>query len=167
MHHAEIPHERPETAIDPDVDLAVPAQRRELAAHPTVLLAIAVGGALGSAARYGLSLALPHDAGRGVPWATLVTNAVGCLAIGVLMVVITEWLTPHVLLRPFLGVGVLGGFTTFSTYAVELRTMFARGALGPALLYLVLTLAAALAGVTAGSALARQWRPAAARRSAT
>ena len=81
-----------------------------------MLAAVAVGGSAGSAARYEVALLLPHDAGTGVPWATLAVNAVGCLLIGVLIVLVEG---RHPLLRPLLGVGVLGGFTTFSTYAVD------------------------------------------------
>jgi CrcB protein len=83
-----------------------------------VLLAIGAGGALGSLARYGLSEAIPHPRG-GFAVATLITNVVGCLLIGVLMGVLTTMARPHRLLRPFLGVGILGGFTTFSTYVID------------------------------------------------
>jgi CrcB protein len=83
-----------------------------------VLAVIAVGGALGSVARYGLSVAIPHARGD-FAVSTLVINVVGCLLIGVLMGVLTSMSEPHRLLRPFLGVGILGGFTTFSTYVVD------------------------------------------------
>ncbi|MBW0115138.1 fluoride efflux transporter FluC, partial [Pseudonocardia abyssalis] len=107
-------------AVDPDVDLHVPAQRAELAAPARwrVLAAIAVGGVIGAQARYVLGMVLPHRAG-GFPWATLLTNVSGCLLIGVLMVLVTERYRAHPLARPLLGVGVLGGYTTFSTYTVE------------------------------------------------
>ena len=74
---------------------------------------VAAGGALGSAARYGLAQAWPTPP-QGFPWATFVTNVVGCLAIGLLLGVHRS---PAV--RAFVGTGLLGGFTTFSTYAVE------------------------------------------------
>lgn len=83
-----------------------------------ILGVIAAGGALGSVARYGLSVAIPHARGD-FAVSTLVINVVGCLLIGVLMGVITAMSEPHRLLRPFLGVGILGGFTTFSTYVVD------------------------------------------------
>ena len=117
---ADIPHD-PERVrgIDPDVDTGVPKQRRELAGHPLeVLGAIAVGGPIGTEARYGIGLVWPHSS-SGWPWATLLINLSGCLLIGVLMVVITELVEPHRLARPFLGVGILGGYTTFSTYTVD------------------------------------------------
>lgn len=67
-----------------------------------VLAAISAGGALGAAARYGLSVAWPHRPGT-FPWATFVTNVSGCLLIGVLMVLVTQVWAAHRLLRPFSG----------------------------------------------------------------
>lgn len=119
-----------------------------------MLGSIAVGGVLGALARYGLGVALPHHAGEW-PVATLVINASGCLLIGVLMVVITELTRPHPLVRPLLGVGVLGGYTTFSTYSTDLVLLWHAGREGAALAYLVVTPIAALAAVWAGTALTR------------
>ena len=114
------PQDADQYVVDPDVDVADPVERPE-AAGPrlhAVLGAIAVGGVVGAEARYGLGVLLPHRADEW-PWATLLTNVSGCLLIGVLMVVIVERIRPHPLVRPLLGVGVLGGYTTFSTYAVD------------------------------------------------
>jgi fluoride exporter len=119
-----------------------------------VLAVIAAGGAIGSVARYGLAVAIPHHATQ-FPWATFIANVVGCFAIGVLMVVVTDVLPGHRLLRPFLGVGVLGGFTTFSTYAVDVQKMVDGGVPGLALAYLAGTLLAALVAVYAGSRVTR------------
>ncbi|MFB9238873.1 fluoride efflux transporter CrcB [Plantactinospora siamensis] len=145
--------DRPPT--DPDVDLHVAPQRAELArGRGSLLAAIAAGGVLGALARYGLSLAWPHRPGS-FPWATFGTNVSGCLLIGVLMVLITEtWAAPR-LTRPFLGVGVLGGYTTFSTYAVDIQQGVAAGHPRTALLYLAATVLAALVAVRAGMVLAR------------
>ncbi|RCG28547.1 CrcB family protein [Sphaerisporangium album] len=117
-----------------------------------VPLAVSAGGVLGALARYGLSVALPHPRGA-FPWATLLTNVSGCLLIGVLMVLVGEVWAGRRLLRPFLGVGVLGGYTTFSTSVVDVHQALAAGAAGTALAYLGATVAGALAGVWAGSAL--------------
>ncbi|WP_307868552.1 fluoride efflux transporter CrcB [Micromonospora sp. C95] len=141
--------------VDPDVDLSLPRQRAELRGGTAGLLAtIAVGGMVGAVARYGLTVALPHPA-HGFPWATFAVNVAGCLLIGVLMVLITEVWTAHRLVRPFLGVGVLGGFTTFSTYAVEVQQAVAAGAARVGLLYLAVTLVAALAAVRLGITVTR------------
>ena len=120
--------------IDPDVDLSDPAQRSaDPAQQWSLIAATAVGGILGAEARYGLSTAMPHR-DQQFPWSTLLTNVSGCLLIGVLMAVLLKIPSPHRLVRPFLGVGVLGGYTTYSTFAVEVqrlvlhhRTMIALG----------------------------------------
>jgi fluoride exporter len=116
-----------------------------------VLAAVGAGGAVGGLARDGVERAVQHPAG-GFPWATFGTNVAGCLLIGVLMVSVDE-LPAHRLARPFLAVGVLGGFTTFSTQAVEAQQAVAAGAAGLAVLYLAGTLLAALGAAWAGSML--------------
>ncbi|GAB2487328.1 fluoride efflux transporter CrcB [Nocardiopsis aegyptia] len=118
------------------------------------LLAIAAGGALGGSARYALLLLVPHT-GAGFPWATFSANVTGSFAMGVLAVLVSRAVRPHRLVRPFLGVGVLGGFTTFSTYAVDTLGLVGAGTAGTALVYLAATLVGALAAVWAGAALAR------------
>jgi CrcB protein len=138
--------------IDADVDLRVPAQRGEPALP--ALGAIALGGGLGALARYGLTVALPTPAGH-FPLATFLTNVSGCFLIGVLMVLVTEAWTAHRLVRPFLGVGVLGGYTTYSTYAVEIHGLLRPGTVGVAFLYLAGTLVCALFAVLAGVRVTR------------
>jgi CrcB protein len=123
---------------------------------------VSAGGVLGALARDGIGHAWPTPTG-GFPWATFLINVTGCLLIGALMVLVTDVFTTHRLLRPFLGVGVLGGYTTFSTYSVEIRNLIVAGAPGTAALYLLATLAAALLAVFAGMTAARF----AARRAAT
>jgi CrcB protein len=141
--------------IDPDVDLRVESHRRELTrSRGAVLLVIALGGGIGAVARYGLAQALPTRTGQ-FPWATFATNVLGCFLIGVLMVLITEVLSAHPLVRPFLGVGILGGFTTFSTYAVETRGLLQPGSVGLAFGYLAGTLVFAMLAVIAGVWLTR------------
>jgi CrcB protein len=114
-----------------------------------VLGVIALGGGLGALARYGLTRLLPTRPGR-FPWGTFTTNVLGCLLIGVLMVLITEVWSAHRLVRPFLGVGILGGFTTFSTYAVEIGGLLQPGTVGLAFAYLAGTLIGAMLAVIAG-----------------
>ncbi|OIJ62646.1 fluoride efflux transporter CrcB [Streptomyces mangrovisoli] len=107
---------------------------------------VALGGALGATARYAAGLQWPTPA-VGFPWTTLCVNVVGCALMGVLMVVITEVRSAHRLVRPFLGTGVLGGFTTFSTYVVDIRRLIDSGRPLVGLAYLAATLVAALAAV--------------------
>jgi CrcB protein len=112
-----------------------------------VLPAVSAGGILGAVARYGIGVAWPPEP-RGFPWATWTINVTGCLLIGVLTVLIARLAPDRALLRPFWGVGVLGGYTTFSTASVDvLRTNP-----GPALTYLGMTLIGALLAVWAGTA---------------
>ena len=164
--------------IDPDVDLHIPAQRRELVgSHGAVLAVIAAGGGIGGVARYEAGQFWPTAPG-GFPWATFTVNVLGCLLIGVLMVLITEvracdafparpdrpgagvpqdtevW-AAHRLARPFLGVGVLGGFTTFSTYTAETRALLRPGTVPLAFAYLAGTLLTAMLAVVVGGWLTR------------
>ncbi|MEU8586036.1 fluoride efflux transporter CrcB [Streptomyces sp. NPDC048664] len=111
-----------------------------------VVAVVALGGAIGAAARYGATLLWPAPS-AGFPWAVFWINVMGCAVIGVLMVVITELRAVHRLVRPFFGTGVLGGFTTFSTYTVDIQRLADAGHPRTALVYLLATLPAALAAV--------------------
>ncbi|MFD3591677.1 fluoride efflux transporter CrcB [Nocardia sp. NPDC058640] len=115
----------------------------------SVLAAVSLGGGLGATARYAIGHFWPVPAGR-FPWSTLTVNVLGCFAIGVLMVMITEVFEAPKLVRPFLGIGVLGGFTTFSTYSLEIRGLLDSGAIGTAISYLGVTVFAALGAVAVG-----------------
>ncbi|MEE4419252.1 MULTISPECIES: fluoride efflux transporter CrcB [Streptomyces] len=147
--------------VDPDVDLRAPVRRKGLPPRQgPVVAAVALGGGVGAAARYGAALLWPTEPG-GFPWTTLVVNVVGCAIIGIFMVVITDVWAAHRLVRPFFGTGVLGGFTTFSTYAVDIQRLLAQGRTGAGLAYLALTLAAALTAVWITATLTRrvvEWR---------
>ncbi|MDO0930857.1 fluoride efflux transporter CrcB [Streptomyces sp. DG2A-72] len=111
-----------------------------------VVAVVALGGGIGAVARYAAALWWPTQPG-GFPWATFWTNVIGCAVIGVFMVVITDVWAAHRLVRPFFGTGVLGGFTTFSTYAVDIQKLVDAGRPGTGLAYLAATLLAALAAV--------------------
>ncbi|MBI2243845.1 MAG: fluoride efflux transporter CrcB [Nocardioides sp.] len=140
--------------VDPDVDLHAPGQHREWSRHRFVLPAIALGGMLGASARYAAARVWPTPE-AGVPWTTLGVNAVGCLLIGVLMVFVVEVGGAHPLLRPFAGVGVLGGFTTFSTYTVDTVSLLDAGRPAVALGYWAGTVLVALVAVLVGVVAAR------------
>lgn len=148
--------------IDPDIDLrpaGLGRGRDRGRNEATTLAAISVGGALGAAGRYLIGVTWPTPAGS-FPVGTLAINVLGCALIGVLMVLITGVWSRQRLLRPFLGTGVLGGFTTFSTYTVDIQRL-AGTHMGTALLYLALTPIGALLAVWATAAATRSlvnWR---------
>lgn len=142
--------------IDSDVDVHVSAQRTELArSHGRVLLVVAIGGGIGALARYGIGLLLPTTPGQ-FPYGTFAINVLGCALIGVLMVLISEVYPSSRLLRPFLGTGILGGFTTFSTYTNEFRALLRPGTVPLALAYLAGTLICALLAVSLATWLTRR-----------
>ncbi|MGW4815252.1 fluoride efflux transporter FluC [Kitasatospora cineracea] len=120
-----------------------------------VVAAVAVGGALGAGARYGVERLWPTT-GTAFPWPVLAVNAVGCLAMGALMTVLAaRFPRQKRLAGALLGTGFLGGFTTFSHYADDVRQLVRGDAYGTAAAYLLLTVAAALAGVVLGVFAAR------------
>jgi CrcB protein len=108
-------------------------------------LLAALGGALGALARWAVTTALPHASGAW-PWATLLVNLTGCLAIGALLAVLLARFPASPWLRPFLAVGVLGGYTTYSTFAVDV-VQLARS--GRGLLAVAYVLASVLGGLVA------------------
>jgi len=119
------------------------------------LLAIFVGGALGTVARYLLEAHHPIPEGN-FPWTTLVINLSGSLAIG-LLVPLTEHVASRASwARPFLVVGVLGGWTTYSTLAVEATLLAKDGDIASFLVYLAATVVGGLVLVVAGNALGRK-----------
>lgn len=117
--------------------------------------AVAAGGALGAAARYALTLAWPTPEGA-VSWTILLVNVLGCVAIGALMRGLATRGDRTGLLRGFLGTGVLGGFTTFSAYALDVVALSGHGRPALAVGYLLGTVAAALAGVHVGDLAMRR-----------
>lgn len=147
--------------VDSDVPSAPDMEQREtsggpgvLRSHWDVLLVISAGGALGSLARWSVGELLPWS-GDEFPWATFVENISGGLALGMLMVFLLDVWPPHRYRRPFLGVGLLGGYTTFSTYMLESRDLLVGDEAATALAYLAGSLAAGLAAVWLGIFSAR------------
>jgi CrcB protein len=118
-------------------------------------LLVALGGGLGAAARYGVNLAVMRWGATGWPWATLGANVTG----GLLMGVLAGWLAgrgPADGLRLFLATGVLGGFTTFSAFSLEVVRMIEAGQWSRAGAYAGVSVAASVGALMAGLWLARR-----------
>lgn len=152
------------SAQPPDVDQAGASQATVLAmppgTHRLVAVAlrlaatrniglVAVGGALGTAARVAVGVALP-TAGDGWPWATMTANVSGALLLGLVLgaardaAVVGRWV------RPLVGTGMIGGYTTFSTLSVETLQLTASGRLPTAVAYAVASATGGFAAVWVG-----------------
>lgn len=122
-------------------------------AEPATLCAIAIGGALGASARYGLTQ-LVHLGAAGFPWATFGINVSGSFLLGLLLAA-TVSQTTNRYIRPFASIGVLGAFTTYSTFAVESDLLVKDGHAVTAVAYGIGSLVLGLGAVSAGSLLGR------------
>lgn len=115
---------------------------------------VAMGGAIGSVARYGVGKLMGPQAGGGIPWQTFLVNATGAFLIGLLLVAAARLGWPG-WWRPLLAVGILGGYTTFSTFALETVELAMRGAWGTAAAYSLGSVAVGLAAAAAGILIGR------------
>lgn len=115
---------------------------------------VMLGGALGAAARYLVGQAMSGWLGPNYPWGTLAVNLIGGLAMGALVGMLAR-MTSGEQARLFLAVGVLGGFTTFSAFSLELVTMLERGAMLTALGYALASVIGAVIALFAGLAITR------------
>jgi CrcB protein len=120
------------------------------------VMAIAAGGALGSVLRYGLSTWVHTLAGRGFPYGTLAVNVLGCLAMGFLFVLLVERMGASAVWRAGLLIGVLGGFTTFSTFSIETFNLIEQGAMAKATGNMLASLVLCIGATWLGVILARQ-----------
>jgi len=145
-----LPH-NPSTLVDPD---AAPPGR---SSDPRALAAVAAGGFGGTLARYTLDNEWKARPGH-FPLATFTINLSGALAIAVLLVIILERRPANRYLRPFLATGILGGWTTMSTLAVDASTLARHGHPGVALFYIGATLLGSLVVASGGAGVARRWR---------
>jgi CrcB protein len=114
---------------------------------------VALGGALGSVARYLTNVSVMRMIGPGFPWGTVIVNVAGSFAMGVLVV----WLDEKGLTRfaPLVMTGILGGFTTFSAFSLDAVTLWEREATGAALAYVAGSVLVSLAALVAGMAVMR------------
>ena len=115
------------------------------------IILVAIGGALGAVGRYLMMNLIGHNLGNNFPYATIIVNVSGSLAMGLLI----GWLA-HVIpqnasdIRLFLAVGVLGGYTTFSSFSLDAITLFERGELSYMVIYVVSSVLLSLIGLLAG-----------------
>jgi len=123
-----------------------------------VLAAVAVGGFIGALGRYELGLAWPTAAGH-FPWATFTINVSGAFLLGVVLTLLLERVGATRYIRPFFCVGVLGAWTTMSTFAVEDDLLIKDGHVATAIAYVVATLVVGLAAMWVGVAVARAFDP--------
>ena len=119
------------------------------------VLAVAVGGAIGSVARYLMVGQMTRLLGPSFPWGTLAVNVVGGLAIGILAEAMALKWSVSQETRLFLITGFLGGFTTFSAFSLEVVALAQRGAFGPALIYIAASVVLSVGAVFVGLALVR------------
>jgi CrcB protein len=120
----------------------------------STLLWVAAGGALGAVARSLVTGVLFTWVPGAFPWGTLVVNVVGSFLIGVLFASLSGALWLHTIARPFLVVGFLGAFTTFSAFSIETLTLIDDGRAGVALLYALLSVCLCVGAAWAGVRLA-------------
>lgn len=117
-------------------------------------LAVAVGGAAGSVARYAVVLAAGRWLSTGFPFGTLIVNVSGSFAMGLLAGLFAAWSAGNAL-RPLLMIGFLGGFTTFSSFSLDAVALFERGEAGAALAYVLSSVIVSIAGLLGGLWLMR------------
>lgn len=122
----------------------------------THVLAIAVGGAVGSVLRFWMSNGVHAIAGRGFPFGTLSVNVLGCLLMGFLFMLFVDRLTSDTVWRAGILIGVLGGFTTFSSFSIETFNLIEEGELLKAGLNALLSVVLCVAATWVGAVLARQ-----------
>jgi CrcB protein len=116
-------------------------------------LLVAIGGAIGSCLRYGVGMAMLRLVGPGFPLGVLAVNILGSFLMGAFAVLTIERGLAH--LNPLVMAGLLGGFTTFSAFSLEAVTLWERGAMGEAALYVGLSVGLSIGALMLGAALAR------------
>ena len=121
------------------------------------ILAIAVGGGLGAVARHLLNTVMAHAFGTGFPYGIMLINVLGSVAMGGLIGLFAFRVDVAPIYKLFLTTGVLGGFTTFSTFSLDSVLLIERGAYGLAMLYIGLSLVLSIAGLMVALAGMRLW----------
>ncbi len=121
-----------------------------------MITAVAVGGAVGAVARYAVMIGVARWLGAGFPYGTLAVNVIGSFILGALIEVMALVWSPGEALRAFLVVGLLGAFTTFSTFSLDVVSLFQRGETVGAILYIGASVLLSVLGLLAGLGSVRQ-----------
>lgn len=129
--------------VDPDIVLgtdhphdAEPERPRPRHSQMAIVGAVGIGGAFGAVARYAVSLGIPTTTG-GFPWSTFIVNVTGSAVLGLLLVLLVERFPRGALARPIVGTGVIGAYTTFSTFEVDAVNLVRAGHAATAVIYVV------------------------------
>ncbi|MBO0141970.1 fluoride efflux transporter CrcB [Agrobacterium sp. Ap1] len=121
----------------------------------TNILLAALGGAIGSVLRYLVGVFSVRWFGPGFPWGTLTVNVIGSFIIGLSVEMIARRFEASMELRVFIVTGIIGGFTTWSSFSLDTMVLFERGAITAAAAYVIGSLVVSFAAVFAGLALGR------------
>ena len=121
----------------------------------SMILAIAAGGAIGSGGRYLTVVGVIYWLGQGFPYGTLIVNVVGSFALGTLIETVAIIWTPSDDLRAFFVVGVLGSYTTFSTFSLDTMSLIDQGEFLFAGLYIIASVVLSITALFCGMAICR------------
>ena len=121
-----------------------------------IIVAIAIGGAVGAVARHLMVAQMFRVFGGGFPWGTISVNLVGSLAMGALVELMSVRWSVSPELRAFMTIGFLGAFTTFSTFSLDVAVLSGRGTVLPAVLYVLLSVGLSISAFFFGLWLFRQ-----------
>ncbi len=120
-----------------------------------LILVVAAGGAVGAVARYVMMSTVGAMVGAGFPWATLAVNVIGSLIFGLLIETMALFWSPGEALRAFMVVGVLGAFTTFSTFSLDVVVLYERGEFAAIAAYVIAAFVLSVGALFAGMAMVR------------
>ena len=120
-----------------------------------LLLLASAGGAIGAGARYLVHVGVARLVGTSFPWATLTVNVLGCLLMGIVVELVVLRLDGSPELRTFLAAGILGGFTTFSAFALDVEALVSRHQHAAAAIYVAASVGLSILALYVGLLLAR------------